>query len=94
MRFEWDPAKAESNRKKHKVAFSLAQKVWDDPLHVIVPDRMVDGEERFHAIGNVHGVVVLVVVHSNPDPGDEELIRIISARKATAAERRRYEDEA
>lgn len=67
--------------------------MWDDPLHMILPDRVVDGEQRWHALGMVGSVVVLVVVHSNPDPSDDERIRIIGARKATAHERKRYEQE-
>lgn len=92
MRFEWDSEKARRNLGKHGVSFELAQRVWDDPLHVIVPDRIEGGEQRWHAIGLVGSVAVLVVVHSYPD-GDDERVRIIGARKATPAERRRYEQE-
>ena len=63
MRFEWDPAKAVSNIAKHGVSFTLAQEVWDDPLHVVVPERVVDGEERWQAFGMVDGVTLLVVAH-------------------------------
>jgi hypothetical protein len=93
MRFQFDPAKARRNLAKHDVSFDLAKRVWDDPLHVILPDRVVDGEERWHAIGMVSGVALLVVVHLYPDEDDETLVRIIGARRATAHERRRYEDE-
>jgi len=62
-------------------------------LHVIVPDRIVDGEQRWHAIGLVGPVLVLIVVHAYPDPEDETRIRIIGARKATSHERKRYEEE-
>ncbi|WP_274630273.1 BrnT family toxin [Arvimicrobium flavum] len=85
--------KARRNLAKHGVAFEDAQAVWDDPLRVIVPDRFNDGEQRWHAIGVVGPVVVLVVVHIYPDGDDEELVRIIGARKATSHERRRYEQE-
>jgi uncharacterized DUF497 family protein len=93
MRFEWDRAKAERNRAKHGVSFDLACLVWDDPRHLLLPDRVVDGEERWHAIGMVGGVAILVVVHAYPDD-DETRVRLISARKATPHERRRYEAEA
>jgi uncharacterized DUF497 family protein len=93
VRFEWDPEKARKNLVKHGVSFELAQRVWDDPLHVIIPERIEAGEQRWHAIGLVGSAVVLVVVHSYPDAGDEELARIIGARKATPGERRRYEQE-
>ena len=90
MDFEWDSAKAQSNLTKHGVSFELAIRVWDDPLHVILFDRVSNGEERWHAIGTIGGIVVLVVVHSYRGNG---IIRIIGAQKATAQERRRYEEE-
>ena len=93
MPFEWDREKAASNLVKHGVSFKLAQEVWRDPLHVIVPDRVEGHEQRWHAIGLVGAVVVLVVVHSYPEPDDEAHVRIISARKATSHERKRYEQE-
>lgn len=93
MVFEWDDDKAVSNLAKHGVSFELAREVWNDPLHVILPDGVVGREQRWHAIGQVGAVVVLVVVHSHPVPDDEDRIRIISARKATKHERRRYEQE-
>ncbi|MDO1581350.1 BrnT family toxin [Rhizobium oryzicola] len=92
--FEWDPDKARRNRVKHQVSFELAREVWKDPLHVILPDRTVDGEERWHAVGMVGAVAVLVVVHTYPRGEDEQVIRIIGARKATSHERWRYEQQA
>ncbi|WP_352703912.1 BrnT family toxin [Mesorhizobium sp. M0598] len=93
MRFEWNPEKAKRNRAKHGVEFDLAKDVFKDPLHLIVPDRFEDGEQRWHAIGMIQGLVVLLVVHTYPDLEDEERIRIVGARKATPHERRRYEQE-
>lgn len=93
MTFEWDTGKAGSNLRKHGVSFELAQEVWSDPLHVILPDRVAGQEHRWHAIGLVGAVVVLVVVHSHPEAENEDRIRIISARKATSHERKRYEQE-
>lgn len=93
MRFEWDPEKARRNLAKHGVPFELAQLVSDDPLCLLVPDRFEDGEQRWHVIGMVGAVAILVVVHSYPDPDNEELVRIIGARKATPHERKRYEQE-
>jgi uncharacterized protein len=92
MKFEWDAAKARSNLSKHAVSFVLAKEIWDDPLHVILPDRVVDGEQRWHAIGVVGSVTLLVAVHVNPDADDESRIRIIGARRATTHERKRYEE--
>ncbi len=91
--FEFDPDKAASNLAKHGVSFELAMAVWDDPLHVILPDRIVDGERRYHAIGMVGHVTVLVVVHMYPGAEDEDRVRIIGARRATPYERRRYEED-
>jgi uncharacterized DUF497 family protein len=93
LRWTWDPEKARTNVAKHGVRFELAQRVWDDPLHMIIPDRIEDGEERWRAIGMVGPVAVLVVVHAYRGD-DGEVIRIIGARKATPHERRRYEQEA
>lgn len=81
-RFVWDVDKARTNRAKHGVGFELAELVWSDPLHIVVPDRLEDGEQRWHAIGAV-----------GPQ-ADETLIRIIGVRKATAGERKRYEEDA
>lgn len=92
MQFEWDADKARTNLAKHDVAFEDAILVWDDPLHVIVDDRIVDGKERFWAIGYVGAEKLLVVVHVHPDPDNDEKIRLISARKAMRHEQRRHED--
>ena len=93
MSFEWDAEKARTNLEKHGVSFETATRVWDDPLHEIYFDRMEDGESRWHAMGCVDGVVVLLVVHTHSSL-DEDHIRIVSARRATPRERRRYELEA
>ena len=92
MRFEWDSRKAASNIAKHGVSFTLAGEVWDDPLHVVLPERIVDGEERWQALGHVDGMVLLVVAHTYRDDEGEEVIRIIGARRATRHERRDYEE--
>lgn len=91
MQFEWDSRKAELNLAKHGVAFEVAELVWDDPTHIVVADRHEEGEERWHAIGLVRGVTVLTVIHTYRDRHGDEVIRIIGARKATGAERKRYE---
>jgi uncharacterized protein len=91
VRFVWDPEKARRNLAKHGGAFEIAQRVWDDPLCLVAPDRTEAGEQRWHAIGLVGAVLILVVVHTHPDPGDEGRVRIIGARRAAPHERRRYE---
>jgi len=55
-------------------------------------DREVDGEERWQTIGKADGILLLLVAHTFEDEDDEEVIRIISARKVNAHERRTYED--
>ena len=94
MRFEWDPNRAASNIAKHEVSFSLAEEVWDDPLHVVIAERVVDGEPRRQAFGVVDGMALLVVVHSYRDVNNEEVIRIFGARRVTKHERRTYEEDA
>jgi uncharacterized protein len=92
-KFEWDPAKARQNLAKHGVSFELAMRVWDDPLPVILPDLSEPEEERWYAVGAAAHLVILVVVHVYRSRDDEERVRIISARKATPRERKRYEQE-
>lgn len=88
VQFEWAPEKAEANLRKHGVAFAEAATVFFDPLSLTVPDPLhFDAEDRFVVTGLSQSQRHLVVVHA--DRGDR--IRIISARLATAAERKRYE---
>ena len=89
--FEWDEGKAESNRRKHGVSFDLASEVFDDPYALAEQDRVEDGEVRWQTIGMVEGVVVLLVGHTVQEEESDEIIRIITARKATRKERERYE---
>jgi len=90
--FEWDDAKAESNLRKHGVSFDLAVGVFDDPYAVAEQDRVEDGEPRWQTIGMVEGVVVLLVGHTVQEGESDEIVRIITARKATRKERERYEE--
>ena len=93
MRWTWDANKNRINKQKHGLSFETAQLVFDDPLMVHRPDRHVD-EERWHTIGMIENVVV-IVAHTwpKPEPGTSvEVGRIISARKATPHERRAYEE--
>ncbi|HUZ12774.1 MAG TPA: BrnT family toxin [Caulobacteraceae bacterium] len=91
MRFDWDDAKALSNLAKHGISFELAKRVWDDPLYEVTFGRVVDGEERWLAVGVVGTTTIIVVVHAFPDLEDDQRVRIISARKATSQERRQHE---
>jgi len=90
--FTWDSAKAMSNRRKHGVDFEDAVRVFDDPLHLTVQDRIENNEQRWQTIGQVYGAMILLVAHTITDYGPEsfETIRIISARAATPRERKAY----
>jgi uncharacterized DUF497 family protein len=92
MRFVWDQAKNRANKARHRLSFELAKHVFDDPLHVSVPDRYEQGEERGRTIGLVGSVALLVVIHTYVEQNGEETVRIIFARKATKGERARYEE--
>jgi uncharacterized protein len=92
MRFEWDEGKNRRNLAKHPVSFGTAQLVFDDPRIHVQEDRAVAGEERWQALGLIGGTVVVLVVHTYREEDGEEVIRIISARKAAAPERRAYDE--
>ena len=90
MNFEWDPAKAARNRRKHRVSFHEAATVFGDPLAITYPDPDHSAEEdRFITVGMSNEGRVLMVAHADRD----ENIRVISARRATARERKHYEEE-
>lgn len=92
MQFEWDANKAESNAKKHGVLFEDAIHVFADPDQLSVQDRHENGEERWQTMGLIGGCVVILVAHTVTDRKGTETIRIISARKATKHEVKRYEE--
>lgn len=89
MKIEWDPEKAESNRRKHGVGFKEASTVFRDPLAATGadPDHSIT-EYRFVTFGISEMGKLLVVSHTEAG----EVIRIISARKATKGERKLYEE--
>ncbi|MEW5829255.1 MAG: BrnT family toxin [Chloroflexota bacterium] len=90
MEFEWDPAKAEINLRKHGVSFAEAGTVFGDDLAVTAadPDHSND-ESRYITVGWSYRRRLLMVSHT--DRGDK--IRIISARELTPRERKAYEEE-
>ncbi len=90
MRFIWGEHKNRRSLVKHKVSLETAALVFSDPHAISVQDRLVQGEERWQTLGLVEDVVVLLVAHSIECESDEEIIRIISARKATPREREIY----
>jgi uncharacterized protein len=87
---EWDDTKAEGNLRKHGIRFEEAALVFDDPLALSMQDRIENGEQRWRTIGLVGGCLLLLVAHT-VQIGDQEVIRVISARRADRRERKRYE---
>jgi len=90
LRFEWDSAKSKTNKRKHGIDFETAQGVFDDPCHISFTEAVIDGEERWHSIGSIEGIITVVVVHTYREEDSDEVIRIISARPATSHERKLY----
>ncbi len=86
LRFEWNKSKARDNYDKHGVGFELAKKVFKDPFAVeFLDDRQDYGEDRYVIIGIVDGLILYVAYTERKD-----VIRIISARRATKHEREIY----
>jgi uncharacterized DUF497 family protein len=93
LQWIWDVEKNAVNKRKHRLSFETAMLVFDDPLAASRRDHY-PYEERWQTIGVISDIVVLVV-HTAPEFDimiGEEIGRIISARKATAHERRAYEE--
>lgn len=88
MRFVWDPTKAATNLRKHGVTFEEAVTVFYDPLAATFPDPdHSEEEERLITVGYSARGRPLVVCHAERREG----VRLISARRATAGERKRHE---
>lgn len=87
MKFEWDERKNEINVSKHGFDFADADQIFNLPMVFELDERDDYGEDRWVGIGILDGRVV-VVVYTEPN---EEMIRIISLRKALSHERKRYE---
>jgi hypothetical protein len=90
--FEWDALKERRNKSKHGVSFEDAMQVFDDPFALSEQDRTEGGQRRWQMIGLAGGAAVLLVAHTVQGEGQNEIIRIISARLATRKERNRYEE--
>ena len=92
--YKWDPVKAEANWRKHTVSFEQARDAFRD-LHALdeLDDKQDYGEVRFNLTGMVDGrlLVVTYTQHIDEDTGDE-IIRIISARKAERREAKKYHE--
>lgn len=89
LRFEWDNAKSQTNQSKHGVSFAEAATAFGDPLSVLISDPLhSEDEARFTLLGQSQRQRLLVVIHTERNGS----IRLISARLATARERRNYEE--
>ena len=90
-RFEWDKRKASENKRKHGITFEEAKSAFLDENARVIPDpEHSDDEDRFVLLGLSVRLRLLVVVHCYR--GGDDLIRIISARKADPSERKQYSD--
>jgi len=90
MEFEWDPKKAKSNLRKHRISFNEAATTFNDLLSFTFDDEVhSDVERRYITLGISHQGRILVVAHTMRG----EKVRIISAREATPRERKWYEKE-
>jgi hypothetical protein len=89
--YEWNPEKAASNLRKHCVSFEDAVKAFDDPNGLSQLLGIEGGEQRWRIVGSIYGMVVIVVIHTLDDEGEDEIVRIISARRADRTERLKYE---
>ena len=85
-RFEWDEAKDAENLRKHGIRFVEAAEIFDGPVLTALDERFEYGEMREISIGFLGGLVVLNVSHTDRDGAT----RIISARRATPKERKRF----
>ena len=90
LRFEWDPNKNEVNKKKHGLSFETAKEVFYDEFAILFddPDHSID-EDRFLIIRSIKTEQICLVSHCYRD---DDRIRIISARKATKAEKQVYQE--
>ena len=92
MKFEWSQKKNDLNIVKHQVSFEEAKEVFEDPMHISKLDHRFDHfEERWITLGVTSKDKILVVANIFFDESGEEIIRIISARKANQKERTFYE---
>src|ERR1700729_3214803 len=93
MVFDWDEKKNRINQRKHGVDFETAVLIFDDPYCLTQLNALHYEEERFISLGALAPGAILFVVHAAQESVmKEEVIRIISARAATARERNSYEE--
>ena len=90
--FEWDPTKAKSNFRKHKISFERASEIFLDPFMLSVFDETHStNEDRWITLGKDRNNITIVVVHTFREIDfDNSTIRMISARRATKREDKQY----
>jgi uncharacterized DUF497 family protein len=94
MQFTWDPSKDDGNFRKHGVWFEAAQHAFSDPALLAFEPQVERGEYRFPVLGMIGDHTILYIAYAyeiDPATG-EEIIRIISARKASPYERKLYHE--
>jgi len=92
-RVDWDPAKSRENRRKHGVSLETASLVFEDPRILSRKDLSHnDAEDRYNALGEIGAGAILFVVYTWREQDGDENIRLISARSASAHEKRSYEE--
>jgi uncharacterized DUF497 family protein len=82
----------EATKTKHGIDFETTRLVFDDPFCVSFIGRGEGAEERWHTIGMIEDIIVMVVAHTYRVEGSDEVIRIISSRPATSHERKLYDN--
>ena len=87
MKFEWDEHKNKINQRKHGFNFVHAKNVFENPMLTFLDTRIAYGEDRWVGIGIARGEIVTVVFTESIE---QNIIRIISMRKATNYERKKY----
>ena len=88
MQFEWDENKNQLNQQKHGISFEEAKEIFSDIVFTSISEKFDYGEIREVSIGAILKVLIVAVVHTDRNGK----IRIISARKATPKERRKYNE--
>ena len=88
MQFEWDENKNQLNQRKHGISFEEAKEIFFGTIFTSVSEKIDYGEIREISIGKIQNVLIVAVVHTDRNGK----IRIISARKATPKERRKYNE--
>ncbi|SRR5438309_98779 len=94
-RFTWDQSKAKRNAQHHGVSFETAKQVFSDPNQIVTENYFFEDqqEQRMQIIGMTKRLLLLLVVFVDRSNADEEVIHIISARKAQAYEESAYQDQ-